>query len=156
VTGSTRSTAIEPIPDSGRRPARDGAKRKRMSQKGHQRLKAATQRSIDAKPIDWSIECQEQTSPGPSVRRTGPSGSGSAVAIAASGRCSASHSTRVSARESRRSASRKFATVLRTIHPSNIRRCGRALLWRTRSKLRSESVGGLPYRHWGSPECLCR
>jgi hypothetical protein len=43
-----------------------------------------------------------------------------------------------------------------TIHPSNIRRCGRALPWRTRSKLRSESVGGLPYRHWGSPGYLCR
>jgi transposase len=30
-----------------------------MAALGHQRLKAATQRSIDAKPIDWSIECQK-------------------------------------------------------------------------------------------------
>jgi hypothetical protein len=46
------------------------------------------------------------------VRRTGPSGGGSAVAITASGRCSASYITRVFVRESRKSASRKFATQI--------------------------------------------
>jgi hypothetical protein len=39
-----------------------------------------------------------------------PPGSATAVAITASGRCSASYLTPASARESRRSASRKFAT----------------------------------------------
>ena len=42
------------------------------------------------------------------------------------------------------------------IHPSNSRRCRRALPWRTRSKRRSESVEGQPYRHWGWPGYLCR
>jgi galactokinase len=46
------------------------------------------------------------------VRRTGPSGGGSAVAITASGRCSASYIPRVFVRESRKSASRKFATQI--------------------------------------------
>jgi hypothetical protein len=43
----------------------------------------------------------------------------------------------------------------RHIHPSNSRRCRRALPWRTRSKRRSESVGGQPYRHWGWPGYRC-
>jgi hypothetical protein len=41
-------------------------------------------------------------------------------------------------------------------HPSNIWRCRRALPWRTRSKRRSESVGGQPYRRWGWPGYRCR
>jgi len=47
--------------------------------------------------------------------------------------------------------------VLRArLHPSNIRRCRRALPWRTRSRRRSESVEGRPCRHWGLPGFPCR
>jgi hypothetical protein len=47
--------------------------------------------------------------------------------------------------------------VLRArIYVLNIRRCRRALAWRKRSKRRSESVGGQPYRHWGWPGYRCR
>jgi hypothetical protein len=40
--------------------------------------------------------------------------------------------------------------------PSNIGGVRRALPWRTRSKRRSESVGGQPYRHWDLPGYRCR
>jgi hypothetical protein len=46
------------------------------------------------------------------VRAAGPSGGGSAVVITASGRCSASYIRRVLVRESRKSASRKFAAQI--------------------------------------------
>jgi hypothetical protein len=51
---------------------------------------------------------------------------------------------------------RRTKSATATTCRSNIRKCRRALLWRTRSKLRGESVGGQPCRHWGSPGCLCR
>jgi hypothetical protein len=47
--------------------------------------------------------------------------------------------------------------VLRAgIYVLNIWRCRRALAWRKRSKRRSESVGGQPYRRWGWPGYRCR
>jgi hypothetical protein len=51
---------------------------------------------------------------------------------------------------------RRTKSATGRIHPSNRRRCRRALRWRTRSKRRSESVEGQPYRHWGWPGYLCR
>jgi hypothetical protein len=99
------------------------------------------------RPVDVRLECaKEQTSRGPSVS------DGQALPATQKAPSCAPRGISIGLVYCDRHTKSATATKYR----SNIRRCRRALLWRTRSKLRGESVGEQPCPHSGSPGCLCR